>query len=112
MFPLQLTQKYLSVLYPSQARVIFKWRSKTLDIKSHLTYKYEDLVCRLCGVEEENPSHIMNCGQGGDRINNNIDILLLDEINEATKCELKKMIVRLNLFQEKLRSADVENSSS
>ena len=80
-----------------------------LDIKSHLTYKYEDLVCRLCGIEEENPSHILNCGQG-DIINNNIDILLLDEVDEATKCELKRMIVRLNLFQEKVSSAEVESS--
>ena len=38
--------------------------------------------------------------------------LLLDEIDEATKCELKRMIVRLNLFQEELKSADVEDSSS
>ena len=32
-------QDYLSVLYPSESKVIFKWRSETLDIKPHLSYK-------------------------------------------------------------------------
>ena len=100
-------QRYLSVLFPSQARVIFKWRSKTLDIKSHLTYKYGDLVCRLCGVEEETPSHIMNCGHR-ETIVENTDVLLLDEVDETTKCELKRMIARINLFHEKIDDAEVE----
>ena len=101
-------QKYLSALYPSQAKVIFKWRSKTLDIKSHLTYKYKDLACRLCGTEEESPSHVLNCGMS-DKIENFIDISLLDEVDEATKCELKRLIVRIDLFQEKVNNKEVES---
>ena len=39
-------QDYFRQLYPAQAKTVFKWRSETLDIKSHLTYKYKDLMCR------------------------------------------------------------------
>ena len=99
-------QKYLSALYPSQSRVIFKWRSKTLDIKSHLTYKYKDLVCRLCGAEEESPSHVLNCGMS-EKMENFVDISSLDEVDEATKCELKRLIVRMNLFQEKVNNNEM-----
>ena len=33
-----------------------------LDIKTHLTYKYEDRTCRGCKEEEEKLEHIVNCG--------------------------------------------------
>ena len=55
------TQNYLKKLYPNQSKVIFKCRSQTLDLKSHNTYKYTDLVCRRCGIEEETIEHIINC---------------------------------------------------
>ena len=94
-------QDYLSVLYPSESKVIFKWRSETLDIKPHLSYKYDDLSCRECTVETEEPYHILNCGWD-DEISNNIDILNLSEIDEITKFELKRMIIRIRRFLEKV----------
>ena len=43
-------QPYLSKLYPSQSRIIFKMRSQTLDIKTHSTYKYADRLSEMwCG---------------------------------------------------------------
>ena len=56
------TQEYLLKMFPSQAKTIFKWRSKTLDIKTHLTYKYTDTLCRGCGIAEESVDHVINCG--------------------------------------------------
>ena len=57
-------QGYLTKLFPNQARVVFKGRCKTLDIKTHNTYMYrEDTVCRGCGIEVETLEHILNCGQ-------------------------------------------------
>ena len=101
-------QDYLSALYPSQAKVIFKWRSQTLDIKSHLSYKYDDRTCRGCGIEEEVPYHIMNCGFE-DKINV-LDVLSLDEIDDFTKSELKRMIIRLKAFQDRVetKAEDIE----
>ena len=57
------TQEYLLKMFPSQAKTIFKWRSKTLDIKTHSTFKYNDTVCRGCGIAEETVDHIINCGE-------------------------------------------------
>ena len=57
------TQGYLLKMFPSQAKTIFKWRSKTLDIKTHSTFKYHDTVCRGCGIAEETVDHIINCGE-------------------------------------------------
>ena len=56
------TQQYLLKLFPEQAKTVFKWRSKTLDLKTHLTYKYKDSLCRRCESMEETVGHIMNCG--------------------------------------------------
>ena len=100
-------QEYLSVLYPTQARVLFKWRSGTLDIKSHLSYKYRDLICRRCGAEEENPDHILNCGME-PKVDNNIDVLNLGEMDEFTKCEIKQMVQRISLFVEEVSDRDKE----
>ena len=62
------TQEYLKKLYPNQARVIFKCRSQTLDLKSHSTYKYNDLTCRRCCQEDETLEHIINCGNDEELI--------------------------------------------
>ena len=56
-------QEYLKTMYPNQSKIVFKCRSKTLDIKTHLTYKYKDSVCRKCGEAPEEVHHIINCGQ-------------------------------------------------
>ena len=56
-------QGYLKELYPNQARVILKSRYKTLDLKTHNTYKFkENTICRRCTVREETLEHVMNCG--------------------------------------------------
>ncbi len=56
-------QEYLSIMYPKQARLIFRSRCKTLDIKTHNTYKYnDDTVCRKCDSHEETLEHVINCG--------------------------------------------------
>ena len=57
-----MTQEYLQQLYPNQAKLVFKCRGQTVDIKSHLSYKYTDLVCRKCGAEDETLAHVINCG--------------------------------------------------
>lgn len=56
------TAEYLKHLYPAQSKIIFQGRSKTLDIKDHRQYKYNDMVCRRCKAENETFTHIANCG--------------------------------------------------
>ena len=95
-------QDYFSSLYPSQARIVFKWRSETLDIKSHLTYKYNDLQCRCCNDHVENPHHIINCGVA-DKIESDLDILNLEDIDDLTISDLKRMVARISSFIEKVQ---------
>ena len=78
------TQKYIQTLNPHTAKTIFKCRSKTLNIKEHMKYKFSDLSCRWCGIKEETLSHIVNCGQEGELINadNVLKEMMLDDLKE------------------------------
>lgn len=54
-------QDYLQEFPPYEARKIFHIRTGTLDIKTLRKYKYgSDILCRLCGKEDENVIHIVN----------------------------------------------------
>ena len=87
------TQKYIRNLDPASARIIFKCRAKTLNIKSHMKFKYkEDLSCRWCGICEESLEHIVNCGQ-------NTHISEVDKsLQEMETEKLKEIAVRTREF--------------
>ena len=95
-------QEYLTCLYPSQARVVFKWRSETLDIKTHLTYKYQDTVCRGCMSEIEDTEHIMNCGVENPLVTD-LSVLDMDSISDENKADLKRMVSRIASFLERIK---------
>ena len=97
--------EYLTHLYPSQARLVFKWRSKTLDLKAHLSYKYSDMSCRICKSNDETPEHALNCGVESV-MDSKIDVLRLDKFDDFTKSELKQMILRISSFLEKVVESD------
>ena len=94
-------QDYLRHLFPTQARTVFKWRSGALDLKTHLTYKYNDTRCRNCDNDEETPEHVINCG-AVNVIDVEIDVLKLDELDDTIKSQLKLLVLRLNSFLEKV----------
>ena len=56
-------QEYFKTLYPDDSKIVFKARAKILEIKTHVTYKFDDRICRLCNKEEENLDHAVNCGE-------------------------------------------------
>ena len=95
-------QDYLSNMYPSQARIVFKWRSETLDIKTHLTYKYKDVQCRCCKEQTENPRHIINCGMVSN-IDSDLDILEMDNMDDRKRSDLKLMVSRICSFLERVK---------
>ena len=83
---------------------MFKWRSRTLDIKTHCTYKYSDLLCRLCERDVEDLSHVLNCSQ--------IDRIEAPDVMEISECVsgaslLKQCILRINSFLEKVNGGDL-----
>ena len=91
-------QEYLTKLYPSQARLIFKARCQSLDIKTQSTYKNGgDIVCRKCGTEEETLSHALNCGYDkSDHINT--DIKQLGDMSPLLLSALTRIVIRIDSF--------------
>ena len=80
-------QDYLLKLFPDQARVVFKWRSKTLDIKCHSTYKFNDTVCRGCNYEDEDVHHIINCSIDPD----DPDFLAVEEVTQLGDLQVESV---------------------
>ena len=94
------TQDYLLHLFPDQARTVFKWRSRTLDLKSHLSYKYNDLLCRGCKEADEDVEHIINCGM--DVQADLFDVTQIYELSDQLKVNLKLMATRIMSFIEQV----------
>ena len=81
----------MTKLYPTQARLIFKARCQTLDIKTQSTYKNGgDIICRKCGVEEETFSHAINCGFD-EHEHINIDLNQLEDVSKLTLSNLMQL---------------------
>ena len=93
------TQQYLSKFYPWQSRIISQCRSKTLDIKTHQKFKYNDSLCRWCNLNEENLCHIVDCGESPIET---IDMNALKEIDTDTKIKLTRMTYRIQEFIDKV----------
>ena len=56
---------YLKKLYPNIARVIFKARTRTFDIKVNYKRKYKfNLDCPFCKYYDETFDHIFKCSSG------------------------------------------------
>ena len=92
------TQEYIKQMSPSEARIIFKCRSKTLNIKQHMTYKFNNTSCRWCGVAEETLQHVVNCGKsqpiiGIEKTLTQMDLKGLKEIASRVKEFLAKVEV-------------------
>ena len=81
---------------PSEAKIIFKCRSKTLQIKDHMKYKYSDMSCRWCGVAEETLEHVTNCGK--DQSINDIE----KSLTQMDLKEMKEIALRVKEFLAKV----------
>ena len=44
----------------NECSIIFKARTRMLDVKNNYRGKYENNICRMCGVEEETQDHVLN----------------------------------------------------
>ena len=88
-------QPYLTQLYPNRSKTVFKLRCETLDIKSHQPYKYSDLVCRKCGIEDETVEHILHCCSDEVKM---VDVKEMGQLEACTKAEVLAMVCRINEF--------------
>ena len=82
------------------SNIIFKARSKTLDLKMHTPYLYNNTLCRMCGTESETVLHIINC-------NNNLDKFPACDVESTLKNptnveSLRNIAERISLFFDNL----------
>ena len=54
------TKEYLVKLQTDEARIVFAFRSGTLNIKTQRPYNYNNKDCRVCGEAEETIQHVVN----------------------------------------------------
>ena len=82
--------------------MIFKSRSKILEIKDHQSYRFTDKSCRRCGQEDETLQHIVNCREE-DYLDTQIVYNLDDEISYETRLTLQLISRRVNDFLEEVK---------
>ena len=108
MFPCQDKIKmkdYMKKMTPSDARLLFSMRSKTLDIRGVRTYMYDEKTCRLCNQETEDIDHALNrCSH----VTRNGSIFSEDELYDDDLPRLKEMVVRMKQFITKIK--EIESS--
>ena len=100
-------QEYLKVLFPSQARLILQSRCKTLDIKSHRTYKYSDLLCRGCNSVDETLEHVINCRQD-EHVD--LEVSAIGELSDIVVVRLSRTANRIQQFYDLCGSDKVDGT--
>ena len=50
---------YMNSLHKNNAKFIFLYRSRMLDVKNNYRNAYKDNICRWCAKEEETQEHIL-----------------------------------------------------
>ena len=53
----------------SEATLLFKLRSKTLNIKMNFKKQHKSLLCQVCGLFPECQSHLLQCPQIAPKLN-------------------------------------------
>ena len=81
------------------AKLIFKARSQTLDIKTQRTWKYSDNLCTGCNLKEETGQQILVCDQFNGRNITSNDSAKYSDIYSENVIDIVKTgkILRYNL---------------
>ena len=86
------------------SKFIFKARAKTLDIKTHKGWKYDDKTCIGCNVREETGNEILSCFYFGEEIPTkpmHYDMLYGDSVSDmvlVATLMMKKLKKRQNII--------------
>ena len=86
------------------SQVIFKLRGKTLDIKTHKNWKYEDDLCVGCGERSETVEELLTCAELADGDNDNVscntDSEEITDIIEVARQINKRLKVRKKIIDD------------
>ena len=81
-------QEYFTFLSTEDARLLFRIRAQVFDFKLWQKYRYDDLMCRLCGSDVEDVYHVLNdCTSLPRSPENIVDVysLQIDKIEDILK---------------------------
>ena len=92
-------KKYMKMMSPNSARLMFKIRSKIVDLRGTRKYKYKDPSCRLCGDSVEDIDHVLNSCMHISRKG----CISEDEIYGDDSQKLDEIVKRMNEFVEKIK---------
>lgn len=96
---------YTNILNREDTSIIFKARTRMMDIKSNYKNKYRDMKCRICKKEEETQEHIL------ERCNYTIDNNLTVKKNllyARGKTILQEVAKKLKTIENKLKSYNTD----
>ncbi len=96
--------EYINKLNRIEASIIFKTRTRMLDIKHNYRGKYPDTTCRKCKNEEETQEHILE--QCKQLHKNNETKITKTDIFETDPIKLKTTAERIVTLIEKLTSQE------
>ena len=93
-------------MQPQDARVLFRVRSRMINLRAVCHYMHEDITCRLCGGDEESLDHVLNsCRhivQGGKNISTTN---IYEQDSSINKDIVERIKTFLKLVSEKEREA-------
>ena len=95
-------EKYLTpnkIISVNEAKIIFKIRSQTINIKTNMKNKYKDTTCIVCGKYEETQRHILLCEMLKE--NNSKETLKYEHIYTNDLYNMKQIA---KLFEERLNN--------
>lgn len=100
-------KNYMRVMSPNSARLIFKIRSKIVDLRGTRKYKYKVASCRLCENDVEDIGHVLN---SCIHISRN-ECITEDEIYGDDCQKLEEIVKRMNEFVEKVEAKESSKMS-
>ena len=79
-----------------EAQLIFKSRSRMLDVKCNMKGNYLDLSCGICGIEDETQEHILRCITATNTEHIDYDMLFQSNIKDQLKVA-NQLIENINI---------------
>ena len=94
--------KYLQKLNRHDASIIFKTRTRMLDVKENYKNKYKDQKCRLCKESDETQEHVL---QYCPKIHQDTSLITRDyEIHSNSSTLNKRAALKINTIMDKIKA--------
>ena len=114
-------REYIENIDSKSAKIILLEKLKMTDVKTNYKGSYTTYNCRLCGKEEENTTHLLNCKELGEIDSNMIGIhkkltenksaMLPDDLKSLAKHILLKISKRDKLVSDTASGTSIDEDN-